>query len=84
MNLAALIPFLVLLKDSGVLSPAPTGPRVHFAKPFTLPTLTSEEAGKLYVAGVGEKGAIMSMSKWLKGNPGKNANDYYKYVAAFT
>jgi len=83
MNLSALIPFLALLKDSGVLSPAPRVP-VHFAQPITLPTLTSEEAGKLYVAGVGEKGAIMSMSKWLKGNPGKTADDYYKYVAAFT
>jgi hypothetical protein len=79
MNLSAIIPFLALLKDSGVLSPAP---RVPFQ--IDVSGFTAQQAAEAYVAGVGEKGAIMSMSKWLKGNPGKTADDYYKYVAAFT
>ena len=79
MNLTAIIPLWLLLKDSGVLSPAP---RVPFQ--VDVSGFTAEQAAEAYIAGVGEKGAIMSMSKWLKGNPGKTANDYYKYVAAFS
>ena len=79
MNLTAIIPLWLLLKDSGVLSPAP---RVPFQ--VDVSEFTAEQAAEAYIAGVGEKGAIMSMSKWLKGNPGKTADDYYKYVAAFS
>tara|TARA_Y100000310_G_C19987920_1_gene492795 strand:+ start:256 stop:504 length:249 start_codon:yes stop_codon:yes gene_type:complete len=82
MNLSAIIPLWLLLKDSGVLSPAR---RVPF-QPITLPPLTSEEAAEAYIAGVAEhsEGGIMTMSKWLKRNPGKTAADYYKYVTAFS
>ena len=72
LNLTALIPLWLLLKESEVFSPSKTAPRVPF-QPITLPTLTSEEAGKLYVTGVGEKDAIMSWVQWSAGNPGKKS-----------
>ena len=79
MNLSALIPFLALLKDSGVLSPAP---RVPFQ--VDVSGFTAEQAAEAYIAGVGEKGKVMSWIEWSSKNPGKNLNDYAKYVAAFT
>ena len=79
MNLSALIPFLALLKDSGVLSPAP---RVPFQ--VDVSGFTAEQAAEAYIAGVGEKGAVMSWIEWSSKNPGKSLNDYAKYVAAFT
>jgi len=80
MNLSAIIPLWLLLKDSGVLSPSR---RVPF-QPITLPPLTSEEAGKLYVAGVGEKGKVMTWIEWSSKHPGRSMDDYTKYVIAFS
>jgi hypothetical protein len=80
MNLSAIIPLWLLLKDSGVLSPSR---RVPF-RPVTLPTLTSEEAAEAYIAGVGEKGKVMSWIEWSSRNPDRSITDYHKYVIAFT
>ncbi len=83
MNLSAIIPLWLLLRESKVFSPDRKAP-VHFAQPITIPTLTSEEAGKLYVTGVGEKDPIMSWVQWSALNPGKPITDYHKYVTAFS
>jgi hypothetical protein len=79
MNLSAIIPFLALLKDSGVLSPAP---RVPFQ--VDVSGFTAQQAAEAYVAGVGEKGKVMSWVEWSSRNPGRPITDYHKYVAAFT
>ena len=79
MNLSAIIPLWLLLKDSGVLSPAR---RVPFQ--VDVSGFTAEQAAEAYVAGVGEKGKVLTWIEWSSRNPGKNLNDYAKYVTAFT
>ena len=79
MNLTALIPLIKLFKDSGAFSPAA---RVPFPfQPITLPTLTSEEAGKIYIAGGGGlQGAVMTWIEWSSKHPGRSRVDYAKYI----
>ena len=71
--------FLALLKDSGVLSPAP---RVPFQ--VDVSGFTAEQAAEAYIAGVGEKGKVMSWIEWSSRNPDRPITDYHKYVAAFS
>jgi len=79
MNLSAIIPLWLLLKDSGVLSPAP---RVPFQ--VDVSGFTAEQAAEAYIAGVGEKGKVMSWIEWSSRNPDRSITDYHKYVAAFS
>jgi len=81
MNLTAIIPLWLLLKDSGVLSSKDT-PRVPFQ--VDVSGFTAEQATKAYIAGVGEKGEIMTWIEWSSKNPGRSITDYHKYVTAFS